>query len=167
MKLESMSKNIVKIMFELTKNEGLARLLVNNVENPFDDSLPTIDRNKLIAPNSELSKIFPYPFDPEAQVNDECFIRVYYNDGDFGSNEVITESQLHVDIIVARSLWLINDGGESLIRPYEIAGRIVDMLGSRSLNSTIRLKFEGYQHLYINPKYDAIRLYSSYMSVEA
>lgn len=164
MKMESMSRNIVNIMTELSKNEGLARLIVNNESNPF--TKPVEDKSKLIIPNADESKIFPYPFNIEATIKDGSFIRVYYNNGDFNENEIIAESQLHIDIIVARSLWLINDGEKSMIRPYEIMGRIFDMLGKRSLNSTIKLKFEGYQHLYINPKFDAIRLYSSYMSVE-
>jgi hypothetical protein len=166
MKLETMSKNIVNIMKELSKNEGLARLLVNETSNPFDSNLPAIDKSKLIVPSSEYARIFPYPFDPEAQVDDSAFIRVYYNNGDFDSSEIIAESQLNIDIIVAKSLWLINDGQRPLIRPYEIMGRVIDMVGKRSLNSTIRLEFEGYQHLAVNGKFDAIRLYSNYFSVE-
>lgn len=168
MKFDSMSRNIVNILFELSKNEGLARLLVNEVKNPFDPSLPTIDKNKLIMPSSGMAKIFPYPFDPEATVEDGCFIRAYYNDGALGANEVIADSNLHVDIIVSKSLWLISDNNnKSLIRPYEIMGRVMDMIGSRSLNTTIRINFEGFQHLYVNTKFDCIRLYANYMSVEA
>lgn len=167
MKMESMSSNIVNIMFELTKNEGLARLLVNDVSNPFDSTLPVIDRNKLIVPDSSISKIFPYPFDPEVTDEDGSFIRVYYNDGEFNSNETIAESQIHIDIIVSKSLWLVNDGERSLIRPYEIMGRVVDMVGRRGLSKTIKLKFDGWQHLYVNTKFDAIRLYGNYMSVES
>lgn len=159
MRMESMSKNVVAIMQQLTKNQGLARLLVNNDSTPFDT--PVVDSNKLM-----MTKIFPYPFDPDAQTIDESFIRVYYNDGDFDEIEVIAESNLHVDIIVARSLWLINDGERSMIRPYEIMGRVMDSIGKRSLNSTIKIKFDSYQHLYVNPKYDCIRLYANYMSVE-
>ncbi len=175
MKMESMSKNIVDVMFELTKNNGLIELLINNnnslpllrdgnaLEKKIEDSKI---RKSLIKPNSIASKISPFPFDPDAQLEDESFIRVYYNNGEFNSNEVIGESQLHIDIIVAKSLWLINDGERSLIRPYEIMGRVMDMVGKRSLNSTVRLNFEGYQHLAVNTKFDAIRLYSTYMSVE-
>jgi len=166
MKMESMPKNIVDIMFELTKNDGLAMLLINNESKPFDKPVSDSDKMNMIKPNSEKTKIFPYPFDTEATVTDGSFIRVYYNDGDFNENEVIAESQIHIDIICAKTLWLINDGTRSTIRPYEIMGRIIDKIGKRSLNSTIKLKFEGYQHLYINQKFDAIRLYASYMSVE-
>lgn len=165
MKMETMSKNIIAVMMELSKNEGLARLLANNESNPFNT--PVEDKTRLINPNDTNAKIFPYPFDPEATVEDGSFIRVYYNDGDFDSIEVIAESQLHIDVIVAKSLWLINDGERSMIRPYEIMSRVLDMVGKRSLNSTIKLQFKGYQHLYINPKFDAIRLYAEYMSIEA
>ena len=174
MKMESMSKNIVKIMVELANNDGLARLLINNNSTPFATS---VDKSKIITTNADESKIFPYPFDVEAQTEDGSFIRVYYNNGEFNSNEVIAESQLHIDIICARSLWLINSGnptpqkpngdGESQIRPYEIMGRVVDMVGKRGLSKTIKLKFDGWQHLYINTKFDAIRLYGNYMSVES
>ena len=152
-------------MGELTKNQGLARLLVNNDDNPF--TKPVENTHKLIIPDASSSKIFPYPFDPEATVNDGSFIRVYYNDGSFNSNETIAESQLHIDIIVAKKLWLINNGDESMIRPYEIMGHVVSMLGKRSLNTTIKLNFEGYMHMYINSKFDAVRLFANYMSVEA
>lgn len=166
-KLELMSKSIVSTMNELAKNEGLARLLVNNVSNPFDNSHPTIDKSKLIIPNSGESKIYPYPFDPQATVNDGSFIRVYYNNGELDTNEAIAESQIHIDIIVAKNLWLINDGENSLIRPYEILGRVIDMVGKNGLNENLRLDIKGWQHLSVNTKFDAIRLYCEYFTVEA
>jgi hypothetical protein len=166
MRLESLSKNIVKIMFELSKNEGLNRLLTLNVDNPFDPNLSVVDGVKLINPNSPQYCIKPYPFDVEAETAESSSIRVYYNDGDFNENEVISETRLHIDIIVAKDLWLINNGTDSLIRPYEILSRVTDMVGKRSLNSTIKLKFDGFQHLAVNTKFDAIRLYSEYYTVE-
>lgn len=186
-KINNLSSNIVNIMFELAKNDGLARLLVN--ENlPFDKSKPNIinpstfgtnkdDRMKLINPSNPDSKISPYPFDPEATIKDSAFIRVYYNQGEFNENETIQEMQLNIDIVVAKSLWLINGGsktsqhpngdGKSLIRPYEIMDRVVDIVGKRSFSNLIRVKFDGWQHLAVNTKFDAIRLYSDYFSVEA
>lgn len=167
MKLETMSKNIVGIMMTLAKNEMLGRLLIHDSNNPYDLKLSKPDVSSLIKPDSSTAKIFPYPFDPEATTHDGSFIRVYYNDGEFNSNETIAESQLHIDIIVSKNLWLINNGEESLIRPYDIAGRVVDLVGRRSINSTVKINFTGYQHLYVNRKFDCIRLYAEYMSVEA
>lgn len=164
MKMETMSKNVVNIMKQLSKSDGLSRLLVNNNDEPFKKPVP--NGYKLINPASPDAKILPYPFDVDATTADGSFIRVYYNDGEFNENEVIAESQLHIDIICAKNLWLINDGENSLIRPYEMMGRVIDLVGRRSINSTIRLTITGYQHLYINQKFDAIRLYCEYMTVE-
>ena len=162
MRTESMSKNIINVLTELSKNDGLLCLLLNNTKSPFSTT-PKVQLSKLISDG----KITPYPFDTEATIADGAFIRVYYNDGELDSAEVISESQIHIDIICARSLWLINGiDGQPLIRPYEMLSRVIDSVGSRSLNSSIRLDIKGYQHLYINSKFDAIRLYCEYMSVE-
>ncbi|MDE1406972.1 hypothetical protein [Bacillus licheniformis] len=166
MKLETMSKNVVNIMVTLARNEMLGRLLMHDIDNPYDLSLPKPEMADLIKPDSSKAKIFPYPFDPEATKNDGSFIRVYYNQGEFNANETIAECDLHIDIIVSKQLWLINNGEESIVRPYDIAGRVVDLVGRNSINSLVKLKFEGYQHLYINTHFDAIRLFANYMSVE-
>ena len=167
MKLESLPKSVVDVISVLSKNEMLGRLLVHDVPNPYNLKLEKPDPKELMNPNSSKAKIFPYPFDPEAMELEGSFIRVYYNSGDFNENEVIAESKMNIDIIVSKNLWLINDGRQSLIRPYDIAGRIVDLVGTRSIGKVIKLKFEGYSHLYINTKYDCIRLYAEYMSVES
>lgn len=167
MRFDSLSKNIVQIMIELSRNDGLAKLLIHNEDNPFSSTLPVIDKTKLANPQSDLCRIHPFPFDPEAVTEDSSFIRVYYNDGEFGSNEVISETRLHIDIVVAKSLWLINDGEKSMIRPYEIMSRVIDMVGKRGLGTSIKLSMDGFQHLAVNTKFDAIRIYSEYFTVEA
>lgn len=165
MRPQSMSKNIINIMTQLAKNEGLVRLVVNNDSEPLLTPV-NISLKDLINPNSPESKFMPLPFDVDATTTEGTFLRVYYNNGELNENEVISESQIHIDIICAKSLWLINDGDTSLIRPYEIMSRVMDLVGRNSINSTIRLEINGYQHLYINKKYDAIRIYCEYMSIE-
>ena len=173
MKMETMSKNIVTVLEQLSKNNALIELLIdNNNELPLlldgdalEKKITPIIKKNIINPTNPDAKILPYPFEAEATTKDGSFIRVYYNNGEFNDNEVICESQLNVDIIVARSLWLISDGNKSLVRPYEIMSRVISMIG-RSSVSPVRLKFSGYQHLYINTKFDAIRLYADYMTVE-
>jgi hypothetical protein len=174
MKLETMPRNIVDIMIKLAKNEMLGRLLVHDISTPYDMSLPAPNWQDLIKQDGSMTKFFPYPFDPDATTLDGTFIRVYYNDGEFNENEVIADSQLHIDIICSKTLWLINDSqdgnpnyGKSTIRPYDIMGRVVDLVGKRSIGTGIKVKFDGYQHLYVNTKFDCIRLYANYMSVES
>ena len=165
MRTESMSNNIIDIILSLAKNDGLLRLIVNNDDEPMKKPVK-LSVKDLIYPRNCNAKILPLPFDVNATEDESSFIRVYYNDGELNENEVIADSQIHIDIICAKSLWLINDGDKSLIRPYEIMSRVMDMLGRRSVNTKIKLHFNSYQHLYINSKYDAIRLYCEYMSIE-
>ena len=169
MSVNQMSKRVIDIMETLTKNKAIAQLLLNDdVDNPYPyrtDVTEAQMRGLL------MTKIFPYPFDVEVTTTDEAFIRVYYNDGEFNENETITESNIIIDIVVAKSLWLIRAddvlAGKVVgrVRPYELFDRVVDMVGKRSARPLV--KFEGFQHLYINTKYEAFRLYATDFSVEA
>lgn len=170
MKIDTMSKNIVRILQALSKNDGLVDLLINDVEDPFNATRPEGFENKdIVKFKSEFCRISPIPFSPQAQVSDMSFIRAYYNTGGLGRDnfDVITESQINIDIIVARNLWLINRNGEPLIRPYEIMDIITDTIGKRSIDPIVKLDFTGFQHLAVNTQFDAIRLYADYYSVEA
>lgn len=182
--LETMSMNIVETMITLSKNEMLGKLLVNDVSTPYADELKG---KKLLIPDPKFlinqtlddPKISPYPFDEDGvTATSGSFIRVYYNDGQFNDNQTIAESELHIDIICSKDLWLINNDPfpenktiskadvKSIIRPYDIAGRVVDLVGKRSVGKHPKLKFKGFQHLYISKKFQCIRLYADYMSVE-
>jgi hypothetical protein len=163
-----MSTNMVKLINALSKNEAIKRLLAHDVSNPFSETLPAIDPKVIFNPDNPLSKIRPQPFNVGTVTEDGSFIRLYYNRGEFDESEAIVESAIVIDIIVAESLWLINDGQKSLVRPYEIMGRIVDMLGKRAIPTTpLRINFNGWQHFAVNEKFGAIRLYCDYYSVEA
>jgi hypothetical protein len=166
MKIDTMSRNIVRILKLLSKNDMLVRLIANNQDNPLSHPV-TLQTKDLINPRADDAKFLPFPFDVEAQTEDGSFVRIYYNQGEFNEGETISEAQLNIDIIVAKSLWLIYDDTkkESLIRPYEIMERIVDLLGRKGIGD-IRLEIDGYQHLYINTKFDCIRLYCQYTSLE-
>ncbi len=169
LKLERMSKNIVGLLTSFNDNEGIMRLVYNDVSNPLETELK-IDKKKVRNPNSKESRIKPYPFDFDTTQTDGVSIRAYYNYGELNSNETVAESDLHIDIIVNKKLWLINSKvkgvPESLVRPYEIMSRVVEVVGRSQPNTTKRFKVNGFQHLSINADYDALRLYLSYFSVE-
>ncbi|UUV46967.1 tail completion protein [Bacillus phage vB_BanS-Thrax5] len=164
MKIDTLSNNVVRIMTAIAQNEGIRKMLLHNVSDPFQPNLPDTDYMNIINPAHQLCKIKPYPFDTDAQVEDGSFIRVYYAEGKFDQSETILESTFHIDIIVAKELWLIKGGK---IRPYELMDRIIDMIGARAVGTGIKLNIDGFQHLAVSTKFDAIRLYSDYMSVEA
>lgn len=167
-KLEFLSSTVVNIMTELGRDEVLSRLLLSNESDPYSYVLPSNYSNRIISPKDEICKISPTPFDPTAQEKSESFIRVYYNQGSFDSVEVILEPQLFIDVVVAKDLWLISNKNtkQSLIRPYEIMGRIVSRVGRQSLNGKTKMKFSGFAHLSVNTKFDALRLYCDSFSVE-
>src|SRR5690606_22990992 len=123
-------------------------------------------KKNMIRPQHPDSKILPYPFDTEATVKEGSFVRVYINQGTFDEGETIMECDVLIDIVVAKSYWLINNGNDEMIRPYEIMDRVIDCVGRRTHRSDIRLKVEGFQHHYVNTKFDCIRLYCNRMSVE-
>jgi len=174
MRLESMSKTVVSIVDTLSSNEELRRLLSLDTSNPYGQDRSLITSEDDIKKNNGVKqRIFPFPFEEDAQTKDGSFIRVYYNDADFDASEVIAESVLHIDIVVSKNLWLIsgnrkdtNGKTQRLVRPYELAGRIIDLVGRRSISNSHKVKFTGLQHMYVNAKFDCIRLYAEYMSVE-
>lgn len=166
-KLDIMSQSIVDIITKISKNKGIAMLLINNTDNPYSQSISDNDMSNLTKIHSDNSKIYPFPFNPEAETKDGSFIRVYYNYGELDSSETIADLDLHIDIVVAKQLWLINDGTKSYIRPYEIMGRVIDLIGRRSSRDTIGIEINGFQHLSVNNSFDAIRVYCKNMSVES
>lgn len=172
MKISVMSSNIINIMESLSNNEHLINLLIidkNEAKFHGTKDRPKGFRNnrQIIKQNDEFCRILPIPFNPEAEVVDKSMIRVYYNQGEFDS-EIISESTLHVDIIVAKKLWLIYDSSieKGLIRPYAIMEAIIDTVGRKSGNPLVTVNFTGYQHLAVNTRFDAIRLYADYFKPE-
>lgn len=172
MKINVMSSNVINIMESLSHNENLINLLIidkNEAEFHGTKDRPEGFRNnkQIIKQNDEFCRILPVPFNPEAEEVDKSMIRVYYNQGEFDS-ELISESTLHIDIIVAKNLWLIYDEsiGKGLIRPYAILEAVMDCVGRKSGNPLVSVNFTGWQHLAVNTKFDAIRLYADYFKPE-
>lgn len=166
MKLEYLSRNVTDVMSSLARNEALVQLLVNNDDTPYHAIPADYKMGDIAKPKKAGCKIFPFPFDPNAQTKDGSFIRVYYNIGFLNSNETIADLKMHIDIIVAKNLWLISNGDKALIRPYEIMSRVIDMVGKNNAGSLITLKFDDFRHFPVNNKFESIRLYASYMSVQ-
>lgn len=165
MQIETMSKNIVEMMNTLSLNQALAELLLNDVSNPYDIPLPSNYVDMLFyGDDNQKAKILPQPFDENATKATGSFIRLYYFDGEI-LDGIMTDSQIHVDIIIANELWFIHEGNRSLIRAYEMMGRIIDTIGRRSA-SPVRLDFKGFQHMVVNTKFSAIRLYADYVAFD-
>ena len=172
--IDRMSSNIVLVMEALAINESIFKLIYfkdgspmkHDIQNPVtaeDKKARDIFVNGDIKNlNSSHNKITPLPFNPEAQENDEIFIRVYYNQGSITNNEIIHSSQMHIDIICAKSLWLVSDEvrGIALVRPYALMSRIMELVGNKNDNNEVKVgNFVGFQHLSVNQKFECIRMY--------
>ncbi|MDH6674432.1 hypothetical protein M2277_005124 [Paenibacillus sp. LBL] len=151
-KLELLSPNLVQVLNQLIADKEIAKYLFYNQKNPL--SQPDI---ALPATNLMFKNIFPYPFDLTAAVADSTQIRVYYPNGELHNREIIQDSKIVFDIVVAKSLWLVNDGA-ALLRPYEIMRNIVGLFSDKSVGTVGRINFSRFFHLTVNDKFDAIRL---------
>jgi hypothetical protein len=155
--LELLSDNLTIIIDELIGIQNIAKYLAYDLKNPLGQPLVKIPAKSLV-----LDKIYPYPFDPVVTVEDCSQLRVYYPKSDFKSDAVIGNIEVNFDIVVAKSLWLINDGlSKSSIRPFMIMKEIVEHFNRNSIKTLGQLDFEGFIHLNVNEKFGAIRLVST------
>jgi hypothetical protein len=151
-KLELLSQNIVLIMNQLIGNKEIVKYLYYNVNNPLTQADISLPAKSLMFKN-----VFPYPFDKNATITDCSQIRAYYPIGYLKNNEIINDTNVVFDIIVAKSLWLVNDG-ESKIRPYELLRHTISTFSGKSIGTLGQLHFSRFMHLTVNDKFDAIRL---------
>jgi len=150
-KLELLSPNLILILEELLKNRNLCKYLVYNTSNPLSGANITNTKTLLF------KQLFPYPFYPLANQEDGSQLHVYYPSGKI-ENKVIGDTQIYFDIVVAKGIWLINDGTNAQIRPYMIMKEIINILDDKSLLTVGSLHFSDFRHIFINDKFDCLRL---------
>lgn len=166
---EKMSHNIVRIIDELANNEHIYKLLSNPTDSPFDPyddpekekaSQISFENKDIAKNNGPKQQIFAFPFSIEAKTNYDVNIRVYYNEGTFRNNGIMTNAQMNVDIICSQRMWLYMVKKEKLrlIRPYSIMNQIVNNI-FRAETSNILGRPVGYNHFTVNSKYECIRIY--------
>lgn len=149
--LDILSPNLVLLLDQIIQNNNLVKYLYYNVENPL--AQPNLADNSVILFN----KLWPQPFDEQIATEDFSNLRVYFANIKFENNAIVSDSIVTFDIIVAKSLWLINTG-TPVIRPYEIAKEVVATFRNNSVGTVGRLMFLNFQHMGVNQKFDAIRL---------
>lgn len=159
-KLELLSPNLVLILKEVLNIQNICKLLYYNQTNPLSQPNLILPANNLM-----FNLVFPYPFNPDVTIQDCSQLRIYYPSGQLKNNEIVGDINLIFDIIVAKNLWLINDG-DSKIRPYEIISELISYFSKNSINTVGRLHFERFNHLTVNEKFDALRLIANMIIFE-
>ena len=160
--LGHMSNNVVDVMQAIASNKGIRTLLYVSETDPFDSEYEADipDEIEILAPNNEKNRISPVSFNMDAQIDDRTEIRVYYNIGRFSKEGKHVDYNIHIDIICAKTLWLMRDiNCKSKIRPYEIMSRIFDVVGQKNINQINIGKPVQFQMLSVNERFDAIRIY--------
>lgn len=158
-KLELLSPNLVMILNQIISQKEIAKYLNYSQKNPL--SQPDI---AMPATNLMFKSVFPFPFDNAVATTDCSQIRAYYPNGTFQSREIIADTRIVFDIIVAKSLWLVNDG-TALIRPYEIMKHLIALFSDKSIGTVGRINFHRFVHLTVNDKFDALRIEATMMTI--
>lgn len=151
-KLELLSPNLIIILNELIKNQNIVKYLYYNQKNPLSQSNLTLPATNLM-----FDKVFPYPFFIDVETEEGSQIRVYYPKGRIEDGRVIEDTMVYVDILVAKTLWLVNDG-EAKIRPYEMMKEIINHFYRKPIGTLGSLTFDEFTHLTVNDKFSGVRL---------
>lgn len=156
-RLSLLSPNLNIVLSELLKNQKICKL-VKHINNPYNQP-------DIVNTQSELlfKRIFPFPFDPNATTEKGTQIRVYYGNINL-KNNVIEQSNIHIDIICSKSedVWLVKGHGQT--RPYEIVSEILTYF-NRSIDTLGKLKFHRVVPFYVNSEFDGIRIIAEMMTI--
>ena len=134
-------------------------------------------KNNATNPIHRDAKILPYPFNPDTKIQESSTIRAFFPTGKFDNGKpqsVWLNTDLIVDIIVAKNLWLmIDEDNKDVVRPYRLMSEIAHDLTDRNMSKESDLfktvgplNLSGFDHLSINAEYEAIRLSFSFDSIE-
>lgn len=147
-----MSDNLTVLIEEVINIQEIVKYLTYAKTNPLSQPDVALPAKSLVR-----SRVHPYPFDPLAKLEDVSELRIYYPEGEFDGSGAVANTFLYFDIVVAKSLWLVNDG-KAAIRPYMIMKHLVEHFRGRSIKTLGRVDVTNFVHLHVNEKFDAIRL---------
>jgi hypothetical protein len=148
-----LSPNLLSILETASKSDNLCKYLY------YNEKQPTVEPS-LVDPSVLLfNQMYPMPFDPDIVTEDCSQLRVFYLDGNLQDNMTVTQLSVIFDIIVAKSLWLINEAdGSSSIRPYSIMNEVLKQFRNKSIGTVGRLLFKSFRHLVVNKQFDGVRI---------
>ena len=160
MKIELLSENLIIILQEVMKQQYLCKLIKYNESNP-------LSQTNLVLPASSLlmTSIFPYPFDSTVIIEDCIQLRIWVYKGDFQGAD-ISINDVFLDIIVAKSLFLITIDGKPKLRPYAIMKELIKTFDGLSISTLGKLHFKDYAHIPLNgTKFDLFRIRAEMMTI--
>lgn len=176
-RFDNLSKSIIAVMNKLGENDAILSMLNHDSAKPFIRPLSDSERNNSTNPIHRNAKILPYPFSPDTKITEGSTIRAFFPTGTFETDKaqaVWLKTDLVVDIIVSKNLWLMEDeNNNDVIRPYRLMSEVEHDLTDRNMDKeselykTVgRLGLLNFEHLSVNAEFEAIRLFFSFDSIE-
>lgn len=167
-KLDGLSESVLSLMKVISSNKDIMQLVIRSEKSPF--KTPATNAEIKLAKNpldTENGRILPFPFSPYASTTAQTSIRVFFPTGTLDATSVWMNSDIVIDIVVARSIWLIaNEDGKNEIRPYRIMSELVTDLSNENIYPMGLIKVSGFEHLSVNQEFDALRLFLNFDSIE-
>lgn len=154
MNFDRLSPNIISIINEVLKNQALINYLGFNGDNPST----TMISPSSIAPKGVNQRIFPHPFDTTFKDDVRSQLHIYYPDLLFENNGQAGVAFVLFDIVVHKSIWLVTDSGEKIIRPYQIAKLILDSFKDKHVRGVGKMHFVKAEHTVINDQFEGFRI---------
>lgn len=167
-KLDNLSKSVIAIMKVILTNKNVMQLVVRDNDKPFEKNVTDEELLKVGNPlDKENGRVLPFPFSPFASTKEQTTIRAYFPTGKLDSSSVWRDTDIIIDIVVARGIWLIeNEVREHEIRPYRIMSELVTLLDKEAVDPMGKLEFKGFEHLSVNQEFDAIRMFFKFDSID-
>lgn len=152
--LRRFSTNVVEIINSCLKNQKLVNYLGFDQNNPEQATIVP----STIAPKGLDERFFVYPFSVNFTGKVRSQLHIYYPDFKFVNNTNAVQSTVFFDIVVHKSIWLVQQGTEKMVRPLQIADAIFETFNDKLIKSVGKMHFlEGHQ-IVVNEEYSCIRL---------
>lgn len=159
-----MSEKLIIIIDELLSNQNIVNLVGSNSNFPVNKNVDP----KTIAPMAKGQRINVTPFDDDYTDDVRTEIRVYYPEFTFKNNNYVNDSVLIIDIIVHKSIWLMEVNGKKVVRPFHIASEIFDhfrvaereKFKSENMKKLGKIQFTDGRYTLVNKEFDSLRLFA-------
>lgn len=158
MKFKDLSENAITVIEKMLENEELVKLVA------YDDATPYDNANVVNKSDLVLTKFFPTPVDYQVTTETHSEVRVFFPQGEV-KNKKIMGNIVVFQILVHKDLWLMKEGLNKKIRPYEIMGEIVEVFENKSHAKVGVLHFTDYKFIRVNKDFSGYELIADMMTI--
>jgi hypothetical protein len=140
-----------KIIEIIISDQELCKLLYYSEDDPLNQ--PIISNTKTLI----FDKIFPFPKQPDAQLEKGSLINIYFLSGKpWSGNNGFKKEMIAIDVLCHLDSWKIIGG----IRPYEISERLDTLFNNKNIKeiSSNKVYFDGWTNIKYSDYFYGYRL---------